>query len=114
MTLPGSNAASAWPTVLTSGAPNSAWLISNTIPRLGTYTVGERQGGGAEEVNVHIARREELAVFEVVIFKVFEAVAHIGLAAKKFVLPDHLAVTQDAAGTRQVLGQVADAQLPGP
>ena len=60
---------------------------------------------------MHIARHEELAVFEVVVFEVFQAVAHIGLATEEFVLPDDLAVAQDAAGARQMLGQFAHAQL---
>src|SRR5471030_1459984 len=78
------------------------------VTRLGADAIGEGQGRGAEEVNVHVPRSQELAVFEVVVFKVFKAVAHVGLAAEELVLPQHLTITQDAAGACQVLRQFTD------
>ena len=74
------------------------------VTRLGANAIGERQGRGAEKVNVHVARAQKLAVLEVVVFEVRQAVAHVGLATEELVLPQHFTVTQDAAGARKVLG----------
>src|SRR5690606_39686126 len=71
------------------------------IALLGLEAVRERQRGGTEEVHMHVARTQELGVFEMVVFEVFQAVAHVCLAAEKLLLPDHLMPTADTAGDRK-------------
>src|SRR3990167_315982 len=80
-----------------------------TLP--GANAVGKGQGRGAEKMNVHVPRTQELAVLEMVVLKVLEAVAHVGLAAEELVLPQHFTVTQDAAGASQMCRQFADPQF---
>nr|GEU28270.1 hypothetical protein [Tanacetum cinerariifolium] len=54
--------------------------------------VGHAQGGGAEEVDVHIARTVEQRVLEVVVLQVGDGVRHILLAAEERLFPAYLAV----------------------
>jgi hypothetical protein len=42
--------------------------------------------------DMYVARTQELAVFEVVVFEVGQAVAHVRLAAEKLLLPKHFAL----------------------
>jgi len=81
------------------------------VTGLRANAVGKRQGSGAKKVDMHIARAQELAVFEVVIFEVFQAVAHVGFAAEKLALPQHLAIAHDAAAASQMLRQLANPQF---
>ncbi len=60
---------------------------------------------------MHVTRPEELRVLEVVVFKVFQAVAHVRFATEELFLPQHLAIAPDPTGARQALRQVAHAQL---
>ncbi|RMP78665.1 hypothetical protein ALQ16_204009 [Pseudomonas syringae pv. actinidiae] len=62
-------------------------------------------------MHMYVTRPEELGVFEVVILKVFQAVAHVGLAAEEFFFPQYFAITPDAAGAGQALWQFAYTQL---
>ncbi|MCY1435625.1 hypothetical protein D9M71_517260 [compost metagenome] len=81
------------------------------VTGLGLDVVGHRQGGRTEEVHVHIAGPQKLAVLEVVVLKVIQAVAHVVLATQEFLFPEHLAVSPDPAGTDQVARQLAHAQF---
>jgi hypothetical protein len=47
-------------------------------------------------MHVYIARAQELRVLEVVVFKVFQAVAHVVFTAEKLFFPDYLVPAQDA------------------
>ena len=74
------------------------------ITRLRTNAVCKRQCRRPEEVDVHIPRTQELTVLEMVVFEVFQAVAHVRFATEKLVLPQHFAITQDTTGACKVLG----------
>ena len=65
---------------------------------LGLDAVGEGQGRGAEEVDVDVAGAAEQGIFEMVVLEVGEAVRHVRLAGEERLLPQDLAVAQDAAG----------------
>ncbi len=62
-------------------------------------------------MHMHVTGPEELCVLEVVVFKVFQAVAHVRFATEELFFPQHLAVAPDPTGARQALRQVAHAQL---
>ncbi len=72
---------------LTSGAPSAGRSISNVSPGSALDTVDEAQRGGAEEVQVHVARACGARVLEVVVFEVGEGVAHVVLAGAGRVSP---------------------------
>ena len=59
--------------------------------------IDEAQRRGAEEVQVHVARHAVLAVLEVVVLEVREAVAHVAFAGEEGLLPEHRAPAADAA-----------------
>lgn len=81
------------------------------VARLHLHVVGKAQRGGAEEVQVHIARATVRGVLEVVVFQVGQRVAHIVLASDERFFPQHLLATDDAAAAAQVARQLAAAQL---
>ncbi len=62
-------------------------------------------------MHVDVARTEELRVLEMVVLEVLQAVAHVVLAGKERLLPEHFAVAQDPALALQVARQFADPQL---
>ncbi|VXB96765.1 hypothetical protein PSEUDO8O_20332 [Pseudomonas sp. 8O] len=78
------------------------------IARLRLDAVGERQRRGAEEVHMHIAGTQELAILEVVVLEVLQAVAHVVLTGEELLLPQHLVAPTNTADAGQVTRQLAD------
>ena len=109
-TRPGVSAVSTAAMPLRSGARTRPWR-SRRHPRSSLDPVGEGQRGGTEVMHVDVARTEELRVLEMVVLEVLQAVAHVVLAGKERLLPEHFAVAQDPALALQVARQFADPQL---
>jgi len=70
--------------------------------------IGKRQGGGAEHMDVHVTRMAEKIIFEMMMLKVCYCVGHVGLTRQKRLLPNLLAVTQNAGGSLNIEGQLAN------
>ena len=61
-------------------------------------------------MQMHVARHAMLFVLEVVVLEIGEGVAHVRLAGEKWLLPQHGAVTADAAHAFEMRGQRAGVQ----
>ena len=72
------------------------------VSRPGPDAVCERQGGGAEEMDVHAAGTQELRVFEMMVFQVFQRMAHIVFAGKKRFFPDRFPIADYPADASDV------------
>ncbi|QTK80756.1 hypothetical protein AT6N2_C3281 [Agrobacterium tumefaciens] len=74
-------------------------------------TFGEGKRCRAEHVHMHIARRTEQAVFEVVIFEVREGVGHVVLTRNERLFEDDLVAATNARGTTNIGRRCADADF---
>src|SRR3546814_16420633 len=59
--------------------------------------LAERQGRGAEEMDMHVAGAAEQAIFEMMVLEVGDAVRHIRFARQKGLFPQRPAIAYDAA-----------------
>src|SRR3546814_3038305 len=64
--------------------------------------LAERQGRGAEEMDMHVAGAAEQAIFEMMVLEVGDAVRHIRFARQKGLFPQRPALAYDEIGRAHV------------
>lgn len=73
--------------------------------------VGEGQCGGIEVMYVDVVWMEELCVFEMVVFEVFQVVVYVVFVGKECLLLEYFVVVQDLVFVLQVVWQFVDLQF---
>src|ERR1700733_14276416 len=75
------------------------------------HPVAERQGRGAEEMDVDIARTAKQAIFEMMRLEIGDRMRHVLFARQKRLFPDDFLASPDARHAVDVRGQIANQQL---
>ena len=81
------------------------------VALLRLHPVAERQRGGAEEMDVDVARAPEQAIFEMMRLEIGDRMGHVLLAGQKRLFPDDFLAAPDARHAVDVGGQIADQQF---